>query len=377
MFDVAIVGAGICGCSCAYMLTQAGLRVALIDATGIAAGGSGAAGAFVSPKFVKSGPVKEVSEAAFRFSLTFYQEHFSELTSVSRLLHFANNALSNERVAYFREHTSLAQATLEPEYLEHINLEARRFESLVLESSAVIDAHEICKKMAAAATFFKIDVNTLHHQGTSWSLNNQLRAKRVILTTGAYRHVVDIPYFTPRAVFGHRINIKTSSYNPINVHQFVSISQSDSEGVIAVGATHDVHYNPLNASNQRYDVATGRATLLEKARRTMRLEHVDILKDFTGVRAGSVDHLPLLGLVVDSKKTLEHLPKLRRGKQYDINKYEYYPDLYMMNGVGGYGFVLAPFLAKMLQDFIMRGSAVTPLVLPSRFLRRWCIQKCR
>ncbi len=358
------------------MLRQAGLRVALIDAEGIAAGGSGAAGAFVSPKFVKSGPVKEVSEAAFAFSLAFYQEHFSKFTSVSPLLHFANNALSNARVAYFKQHTSLPQTMLEPTCLEHIKPQARAFESLVLESSAVVDAHAVCKQMAAEATFFKIHVNTLEFKAGCWYLNDALCAKTVVLATGAYNHVVDIPYFTPRAVFGHRISIKTGSYNPLNIHQFVSISQSNDAGVIAIGATHNVHYNPL-CSTEPYDYAQGRAELLEKARRTLILDDVEVLKDFTGVRAGSVDHLPLLGLVVDSKRTLEKLPKLRQGKRYNINQYEYYPNLYMMNGVGGYGFVLAPYLAKILQDFILQHRAINPLVLPSRFLRRWLIQKCR
>ncbi len=357
------------------MLTRAGLRVALIDAEGIAAGGSGAAGAFVSPKFVKSGPVKEVSEAAFAFSLAFYQEHFKELTSVSPLLHFANNALSNARVAYFKEHTSLPQTTVEPKYLEHIQPQAHTFESLVLEASAVVDAHAVCHKMAAEATFFKIHVNTLQYEEGFWTLNNQIRAKQVVLSTGAHEHVVDIPYFTPRAVFGHRINIKTSTHNPLNMHQFVSISQSNSEGVIAIGATHNVHYNPLHTT-QPYDCAHGREELLEKARRTMKLDDVEILHDFTGVRAGSVDHLPLLGLVVNSKKTLAKLPKISIGKRYNINQYEYYPSLFLINGVGGYGFVLAPYLARMLRDFMLERSAINPLVLPSRFLRRWLMKKC-
>ncbi len=375
MFDVAIVGAGICGCSSAYMLSRAGLRVALIDATGIAAGGSGAAGAFVSPKFVKSGPVKEVSEAAFRFSLAFYQEHFGGATSVSSLLHYANSALSNERVAYFKQHTSLSLIALESDLLKHIEPQAQMFESLVLESSAVVDAHKVCNMMASEASFFKIHVNALHYDEGFWNINNKVRAKRVVLTTGAYDHVIDIPYFTPRAVFGHRISVKTSSCNPLNLHQFVSISQSNSEGVIAIGATHDVHYNPQHSATA-YDVAAGREELLEKARRTMKLNNVTIIEDFTGVRAGSVDHLPLLGLVVDSKKTLSKLPKLRNGKKYNINKYEYYPHLFMMNGVGGYGFVLAPYLAKTLRDYMLENSAISPLVLPSRFLRRWIIQQC-
>ena len=46
IYDTAIIGAGINGCSCAYFLREAGQNVVLIDREGIASGGSGAAGAF-------------------------------------------------------------------------------------------------------------------------------------------------------------------------------------------------------------------------------------------------------------------------------------------------------------------------------------------
>ncbi|MDD2839385.1 MAG: FAD-dependent oxidoreductase, partial [Sulfuricurvum sp.] len=45
-YDVIIIGAGVNGCCSAYTLRQGGMRVALVDQEGIAAGGSGAAGAF-------------------------------------------------------------------------------------------------------------------------------------------------------------------------------------------------------------------------------------------------------------------------------------------------------------------------------------------
>jgi tRNA 5-methylaminomethyl-2-thiouridine biosynthesis bifunctional protein len=53
IYDTAIIGAGINGCSCAYFLSQAQQNVILIDQDGIAAGGSGAAGAVFSPLITK------------------------------------------------------------------------------------------------------------------------------------------------------------------------------------------------------------------------------------------------------------------------------------------------------------------------------------
>ncbi len=369
MFDVAIIGAGICGCSSAYFLTRAGLNVALIDAEGIAAGGSGAAGAFVSPKFVKSGPVKELSEDAFTFALEFYRENFKHETQFSQLLHFANDNLSNERVAYFKEHTALHQGEIDPRYNALLQPQTKEYEHIVLKECALVDSHGVCQEMAKEATFFKLHVDSIAYDNGSYTMGN-IQAKKVVLATGAYRHLFPMPYYEPRAIFGHRITIKTTTQNPLNMHQFVSISKSNEAQELAIGATHDVHYNPLT-SKESYDLEAGRSELLANAQKTLKLNDVEVIADFTGLRSASIDHLPLVGSVVNSEKTVEKLPKMLKGRRYKEHEYEYFDNLYLINGVGGYGFVLAPYLAKMLCEAIVDGDTIAPALQPSRFFRRW------
>ena len=64
--DVAIVGAGIVGTSCAYFLSQAGLRACVIDRGGVAAGasGSGEGNILVSDKL--PGPELELAKLGVR-----------------------------------------------------------------------------------------------------------------------------------------------------------------------------------------------------------------------------------------------------------------------------------------------------------------------
>ena len=71
-YDSIIIGAGIAGASTAYALRQKGQKVLVFDKRGIASGGSGAAGAFVSPKIGKGSPLQTLTNEAFSFAKAFY-----------------------------------------------------------------------------------------------------------------------------------------------------------------------------------------------------------------------------------------------------------------------------------------------------------------
>ena len=180
-----------------------------------------------------------------------------------------------------------------------------------------------------------------------WVINEAYSAKHVVLATGAYESLIKEPYIKLRGVWGHRIDIKTTTQNSYSVHQYVSISPS-SDGVLAIGATHNVHYHPQTAT-EPYNVEEGRAELLEKASRTIDLEGVEVIRDYTGLRSGSFDYMPLVGTLVMSNETLLNKNIKFQTKKPDYKEYNYYPNLYMINGNGGYGFVLAPYLAKILK----------------------------
>jgi len=68
MYDVAVVGGGVIGCSCAYYLARAGARVALVESRFIAAGASGACDGCVFMQTKRPGPhldFARVSRARF------------------------------------------------------------------------------------------------------------------------------------------------------------------------------------------------------------------------------------------------------------------------------------------------------------------------
>ncbi len=370
MFDTVIIGAGISGCSTAYFLTRGGEKVALIDQEGIAAGGSGAAGAFISPKFSKGGPLKSLMDDAFDFSLKFYNHYFPEHINNVPLLHIARFSDENSKVTVFKKQTHLQTAEV-PESVQNMLSEyARSFESVYLLNDGIVNATPVCEALAGDVKFFIEKIKHIVYKEGVWHIGENIRAKKVIITIGAYTKILDEPYLNMRPVWGQRIDIKTTTKLDFTMHHQLSISASNVDGTVALGATHDVHYHP-ETSKEPYDFEPGRVELVKKALDSLQLENIEVLKDYAGLRSGSNDYLPLVGRVVKAEETLACEPDLLKGIKVKSEQFKYYPDLYMINGVGGYGFVQGPFLAEMLSRHILEGKLLNPQFDPTRFFTRW------
>lgn len=334
MYDIAIIGGGINGTSLSYELMQHNQKLVIFDMGGIASGGSGAAGAFISPKFSKGGELKEIIDKAFVYSMEFYETNFGNIFTKTKLIH--------------TEHDDSAVFELE---------------------TGIVNAKEMCDALSKDVECKKLEVKHLVYDDGVWVINGTYRAKKVVLATGAYKKLIEEPNIELRGIWGHRIDIKTSTQNLHALHKFVSISPSK-DGVLSIGATHNVHYHP-QTSTQAYNIKEGREELLHKAKASIDLEDVEVIKDYTGLRSGSFDYIPLVGSLVDSKVTLNIKGLNFKVKKADYSKYEYYPNLYMINGSGGYGFVLAPYLAKILTEHILTKKKISDRISPARFFHRW------
>jgi tRNA 5-methylaminomethyl-2-thiouridine biosynthesis bifunctional protein len=350
LYDVAVIGAGINGCAVSYHLSQSGKKVVLFDREGVAAGGSGAAGAFISPKFSKGGELKELMDKAYVYSLAFYNKRFSSYIINAPLLHICKYDDEAEKLIAFKQNSSFSIAPPPFNILQNLTQDAQTKENVYLANSGVVDAQGVCKAMIEGIDFFCTEIDSLIYKDGYYEFGD-IKAKEVVLADGAYKPLIEEPYINLRGIWGHRIDITTSTRTEVTMHHHVSIAKCD-DGVMAIGATHDVHYHPQK-NQEPYDIDAGRAELLQKAGLTLELRDVKVLRDYTGLRCGSNDYLPLVGRVIQSSDG------------------EYYPHLYMINGVGGYGFVLAPYIAKLLAESIINGTQIDTVLDPKRFYRRW------
>ena len=300
--------------------------------------------------------------------MDFYEREFAHILTKAPLLHIAKDESDEEILRVYKKNTQLSLKIPSDITLSSLSKESQKRENISLDA-AVVNAEAMCNAMCKGVTFIKTEVDSLVYDEGSWIINEAYSAKEVVLATGAYEKLIKEPYIQLRGVWGHRIDIKTTTSNDYSIHQFVSISPSK-DGVLAIGATHNLHYHPQTAI-EAYDVKEGRAELLEKASRTLFLENVEVIKDYTGLRSGSFDYMPIVGSLVMSQETLANKDIRFKVKKADISEYSYYPNLYMINGSGGYGFVLAPYLAKILSDNILSEKKISERIQVARFFARW------
>ena len=378
-YDFIIVGAGIAGCSVAHNLSKEFKNILLIDRNSeVAAGASGAAGAFLSPLLGKPNKLKDLVTDALKYSVNFYKQNAKELIINKGVLRLSKNKQDEEK---FKE------------YIPYFDFEYQlKEDGYFFNIGSKVDSIEMCKYLSKdVEKRFNYEVEKKEYKNGIWILNDNLEAKNLILTTGADISLVDEDYFKIRPVWGQRIDITTTTNVPYNYHKECSISSSikfdENKYQVSIGATHhrfDCDHKvcsyclkiPNISDKPRFTCDNNISNsntekLLELSKDILDLKDVEVLNIKIGARASSVDYFPMLGEIIHSEQTLLKYPYIKKGAKVPSKDYILYKNLYVLNGVGGRGFVLSPFLAKQLVDHIISKKQIDNDIATNRLFKRW------
>lgn len=378
-YDYVIVGAGIAGCSLAHFLQDE--DVLLVDRNeDVAFGASGAAGAFLSPLLGKPNAFKSLVSKALNFSVEFYQSNFKDILVNDGVVRIPKNEEDRKKFE---------------SYIPHMDFEFEpREEGYFFKIGSRINPSKICKALSKnTKTKFDYEIKHIEYKNNFWILNKgEIKAKNLILTTGADVSLIPEKYFNIRAVWGQKIDITTTTCIDVNYHKECSLSSftklDNSElNLVSIGATHhrfdcDTHIcnhclttaniNKIYSSGYTQSVINSDTQeLLEKANRIKPLENVSVVDIKVGARSSSVDYFPMVGELVDSEKTMDMFPHLKNGTHVQEERFSRFPNLYVINGVGGRGFVLSPYLAKNLANLIKNKKALEKDIVSDRLFKRW------
>jgi glycine/D-amino acid oxidase-like deaminating enzyme len=379
-YDYIIVGAGIAGCSTAYFLSKYSDSVLLVDRNcDLAQGASGAAGAFLSPLLGKPNKFKDLVTDALKFSTNFYLENISTEITNCGVVRIPKNQEDRDKFETYIPFMDFSYEEMENGYYFKIGSQ--------------VNSYNICKYLSKEVeTLFQYEVIKIEKYENFWLINDEFKAKNIILTTGADISLIEEEYFNIRAVWGQKIDIFTSTQTTKNYHKDCSLSHStpvkEKNGYItSIGATHNRIECDLNICNHclkklgldnfSHDTYTNdlilddTKKLISLANNIKTLENIELLDIKIGPRASSVDYFPMVGKLIDSKKTLDNFPHLVNGSFVKDKMLSQIENLYVLNGVGGRGYVLSPYLAYLLVESIVNKKEFQLDIQTHRLFKRW------
>ena len=379
-FDYVIIGAGIAGCSLAYFLGKYSKSILLIDRNSqVAFGASGAAGAFLSPLLGKPNDFKDLITKSLIFSTNFYKNLGEELINNCGVCRIPKNEEDADKFESYKPYMDFEYTSMNDGYFFEIGSQVTP--SLICEKLT----KNIEKKLS-------YNVGKLEQkENSTWIINDEIYAKNIILTTGADVKHIKEEYFDIRGVWGQKIDVSTTTQTNINYHKECSVSKASKiENTnlfkVSIGATHHkfncdknicnycIETANINACSRCYNdsiINNDSAKLIALANDIIKLENVEVIDVKIGARASSNDYFPMLGKLVDSKKSIEKYPHLLNGTHIKNSMLETINNLYVINGVGGRGFVLSPYLANELVEYIINNKEIEDNLTTHRLFKRW------
>lgn len=378
-FDYLVIGAGIAGCSLVHFLKNYSSSILLIDKNeDVAFGASGAAGAFLSPLLGKPNKFKDLVTKSLNFSINYYKEFFSDELINCGTCRIPKNQEDEEKFQ---------------SYIPFMDFEYEKFEEgYFFPIGSVVKPYEVCKKLSKDVDkLFNFNVTKIERIEDFWLINNEIKAKNLFLTTGANISLIDEEYFDIRAVWGQKIDILTSSKIDINYHKECSLSKSkkidENRYLVSIGATHNRFNKDMRNSSYNLELANINKIehneetkeiieadiqkLLKKANDIKELNNIEVIDVKIGARASSVDYFPMVGKLVDSKKSIEKFPHIKNGTHIKNENLIMKDNLFVLNGVGGRGFVLSLYLANQLVENIFNNKKLDDEITNYRLFSRW------
>ena len=360
-YDCIIIGAGIAGASSAYALTQKGQSVLVLDKKGIASGGSGAAGAFVSPKIGKGSPLQTLTNEAFEYAKDFYLTTSPSLFHQTGVIRIPKDEADAKKFSEYEPFNENRYKNYKTEQLQAQGISVG-FDSFYFPEAGVCDAKEICEDLLSEIDVLVYEVKEIIQEDGLWCVGDY-SAKHLVLATGYESALADLRYMGIKGTWGTRGDFSSKLALEVSMHQSMSVG-ANVDGIIKLGATHEKEVK------EPVPCQEGQALLLkEKASSLIDISDLELKEVFCGMRAGSKDYFPLVGKVIDVPFMLETYPVVIRGAKPEM---KYIDNLFVCNGLGGRGFVFAPLMAKILAECIVDDKEVDVRIDPARLFLKWC-----
>ena len=340
----------------------------LLEKDTLSSGGSGAAGAFLSPKICSNSTYTSFVNKAFNFSIAFYKENFSSFLRQDGILRILKSEKDIQKCKNPPKEIRDVKFLKQNE-MEYISKEIAPFGGYFFENGALVDSKGLVSAMAKNFDVKEgVFVEQLEKIEELYKVGSY-RSKGVIVCTGSDIEFEGFEYIKLKKTYGHRVDIKTDVKLPFHLHKNYSVS-SNKNSTIHIGATHIPMYKYSDI-----EVKKELERMIKEASSYIDLKEFKIEKNHFGARSCSFDFFPIVGKVIDYKKTLQRYPYIKKGSKVPSSKYIYHDNLYIHTAHGARGFVLSPYTAWKLAEHIKNDISLPKEISTERIFLKFARDK--
>jgi tRNA 5-methylaminomethyl-2-thiouridine biosynthesis bifunctional protein len=333
----------------------------VLDKNGIASGGSGAAGAFVSPKIGKGSALQSLTNEAFSFAKDFYLATCPQYFHQTGVVRMPKDEMDALKFCEYERFNDNVYENCAAEQLKEWGINTT-FDSFLFPEAGDCDAREVCVFLLKGIEVLKYEVKELKRENDIYRVG-EYSAKSIVLAMGHEGGLLDLRYMGIKGTWGTRGDFSSALDLKVSMHQSMSIG-ANVDGIIKLGATHEKEVKQVQPCSkaQALSLKAQASTLIDTS-------DLELKEVFCGMRAGSKDYFPLVGKIIDVPTMLKTYPAIIRGEKPEV---KYIDNVFICNGLGGRGFVFAPFMAKLLAECIVEEKAVDARVNADRLFFKWC-----
>lgn len=384
-----VIGAGLAGACIANALVHRGWKVKVLDSH--IAPGKGASGnphAVLFPNLSAfSAPITDFMLSSFLYAHRFYLQCINkwdvqgEFAGILQL-ESARKPLTtqHELAKWLAKHPELGQI-IDPEYASQLAGIDISSNALFIPLSGWIDSPALCAQLIHQPHIEyipNISVHTLTKEDLHWYVEGH-QAEIVVIANGYQANqFMQTQYLAIQPIRGQMTYINASHISnklriPICGEGHVLPCYNNMH---AMGATYGLS---LREENCQFTDDEINFYKINKLPIKLGLS-LDVKGNWAGIRAGTLDHLPIVGPVADSICFTEDLQPVSTDPNRFIPTYGKYIDgLYVLAGFGSRGLTTIPLSAEYLASIINREISILPRYLiesisPARFLYRSLIR---
>ena len=395
--EIAVLGAGIAGCTAAVALTRRGFKVRVIDLYEFAGcGGSGNNQAIIYPKLSpRDQALPRVNLAAIKFASQYYQSFWQqglgEQTGVLVLPEHTKAAADFRLIAErFANQPDLVKLCGNAELSEIAGIDLQADLALYFPSLGWLQPQAICRQLLAQhqIPLIKADIQSIRHADGQWHLScsdqdlsqatGSLSSETLIIANAYDCLALKQSSFLPLTQLRGQITDIPSNHS-IGALKTVICGEGyitpQHQGLHSCGATYNkgLFTTQVREADHQANLEQMAATDLGLAE-ALGPQNLTRLCGRANYRCTTIDYFPIVGQVPDMPQLLEDYAPLRKDARADIADLgSYLPNLFIHCGMGSRGTGYAPLTAEILAREIAGEEALIEPDLrlamhPARFL---------